>query len=139
MRITCLHIIKCRIQSWVQRQIELVRGVLCKRHAGSGRLRVVDQHVNAAKGIDCLLYHVVYHCLVVRPGIDICLNRQHLDVVEPLKLLLGIFKLPDIASGDDQICPFLGISRGNAVSNRAASAVTQDCPARPRDNCCLSC
>ena len=45
------------------------------------------------------------------------LERQHLNPIEPLQLLLRVQKFLQIAAGENQISPLLGIRYGNAITD----------------------
>ena len=76
-----LHIIEGCVQARIQGQVELLGGVLGQRDAGSRGLCVVDQYLNAAKGVNGLLHYILHGGFVVAAGAHIGLHRQHLDAV----------------------------------------------------------
>ena len=139
MRIARLHIVECCIQSRINRQIELICGVVRKRDTGSGSLRVVDQDINSSEGIQRLLDYIFHNRLIVRAGADIRLNRQDLYAVKPFQLFLRVSQLLHVPSGNDDIGAFLCISGSDAVSDGAASAVTQDRSSSSCDDHCFFC
>ena len=100
--------------------------MLGQRHAGGRSLCIVDEHLNAAEGIDGLLDHICHGGLVVAARADIGLHGQHLDAVEAFQLLLGGFQLLDIAACDDEVRALLGVCGGDAVADGAAAPILQD-------------
>jgi len=133
-----LHIIEGCVQARIQGQVELLGGVLGQRDAGSRGLCVVDQHLNAAKGVNGLLHYILHGGFVVAAGAHIGLHRQHLDAVLALQLLLGLFQLFHIAAGDHKVCTLFCVGRSNAVSNGTAAAILQDCAPCTGDECGLT-
>ena len=100
--------------------------MLGQRHAGGRSLCIVDEHLNAAEGIDSLLDHICHSGLVVAARADIGLHGQHLDAVEAFQLLPGCFQLLDIAACDDEVRALLGVCGGDAVADGAAAPILQD-------------
>ena len=47
-----LHVVESGVEAGVDGQIELLGGVFGQRHAGGRSLCIVDEHLNAAEGID---------------------------------------------------------------------------------------
>lgn len=74
-----------------------------ERNARSGRLRVIDQNVDSAEGFDRLIDHPLNDREIVSACVDVCLNGQHANAVEPLQLFLHILELFDIAPRNYQI------------------------------------
>ena len=109
------HVVESGVEAGVDGQIELLGGVFGQRHTGGRSLRIVDEHLNAAEGIDSLLDRA-----------DIGLHGQHLDAVEAFQLLLGCFQLLDIAACDDEVRALLGVCGGDAVADGAAAPILQD-------------
>ena len=68
------------------------------------------------------------------PGSHIGLHRQYLHTVQPFQFFLSVQKLLHIPSGQHQIGALLGKGGGNAVADRAAATVAQNCPATAGDD-----
>ena len=133
-----LHVIECGIQSGIQCQIKLLRGVIGQSNAGSGGLCIVDQHVDSAEFFHSLVHYILNRRLIIGTGTDIGLNRKHLDAVQSFQLFLGCLQLFHISAGDNQVRPFLRICGCNSISNRAAASVTECGAAASRNNRCFS-
>ena len=134
MRIAGLHVIKRRVQPGIHRQVKVLGGVLGQGHAGGGSLGVVDEHVDAAELLDGLIDYVLDNGLVVGTGADVRLDGEHLDVIQPLQLLLGVGELLYVAPCNDKVCPFLCVGGGNAVADGTAAPVAEGGAARAGDN-----
>ncbi len=91
--------------------------MLRQRHTGSGSLRIVNQNINTSKRINRLLHNICNNCLVVRASIDIRLNNQYLNVIQPFQLFFCGFQLFYISPRNDQICTLFCISRCNSVAD----------------------
>ena len=134
-----LHIIECGVQTGIQCEIELLGGMVSQRNAGCGSLRVVNQHVDAAEGVNRLFDDIVHNSLVVRAVIHVRLHAHHLHAIEAFQFFLRVGQLLHVAARDDQIRAFLGVSGRNAVANRTAAAVAELRIARAGNNRRLSC
>ena len=118
-----LHIVKCSVQAGIKGQIKLLGGVLCQRHAGSGCLCVVHQHLNATKGIHSLIDDILHGGFVVGACTHICLHRQNADAILGFQLVFCLFQFFHITASDDQICALFCKGGGNAIANGAAAAI----------------
>lgn len=116
-----LHIIEGGVQAGIEGEVEVLGGVIGQRHAGSARLGVVDEHIDAAERLDGLVDDVLDDGLVVSAGGHVGLNRQDLHAVETLDLLLGVLQLLHVASGDDDVGALLGVGGDNAIADGAAA------------------
>ena len=133
-----LHIVKCSVQAGIKGQIKLLGGVLCQRHAGSGCLCVVHQHLNATKGIYSLIDDILHGGFVVGACTHICLHRQNADAILGFQLVFCLFQFFHIAAGDHKVCTLFCVGRSNAVSNGTAAAILQDCAPCTGDECGLT-
>ena len=115
------HIVKRGVEPGIEGQVKLLGGVVGQRHPRGGGLGVVDKHVNAAKGPDGLINDPADHRLIVAAGGDIGPDRQDFDAIKPFQLLPGFLQLLEVPAGDDQIASLLGVSDGDAVTDRAAA------------------
>lgn len=97
--------------------------MLCQRHAGSGCLCVVHQHLNATKGIHSLIDDILHGGFVVGACTHICPHRQNADAILGFQLVFCIFQFFYIAASDDQICALFCKGGGNAIADGAAAAI----------------
>ena len=118
-----LHIVKCSVQAGIKGKIKLLGGVLCQRHAGSGCLCVVHQHLNATKGIHSLIDDILHGGFVVGACTHICLHRQNADAILGFQLVFCLFQFFHITASDDQICALFCKGGGNAIADGAAAAI----------------
>ena len=105
-----------------------------KRYAGSGCLRVVDKHLDAAKALNSLAHNLFCDGLVVGAGVHIGGNAQHLNAIQALQLFFGCLEFCHVAAGDDQVRALFGICGGNTVANGSAASVLQRGATGARDN-----
>ena len=133
--IACFHIVKGCIQSRINRKVKLCGCMIGDRHTGSGSLRVIDQHVDSAKCIDCLLYNICHDCFIVRTGAYICLYRQYLHAIFAFDLFLCTVEFLHVSSGQDKVCAFLRIGSCDSISDRTAASVAQNRASTTCDNC----
>ena len=109
--------------------------MLGQRHARSGGLGVVDEHVDTAELSDSLVDDTLHHGLIVSAGVDIGGHDEHANAVLLLKLSLGGVELGLVAAGDDEVRALLGIGGGDTVADgTAAHAISENGSACTGDN-----
>ena len=121
--IACFHIIESGIESRIHSQVELLGGVILNGNPRCRSLRVVDEHIDSAELVDGCLGNTFGDGFVISSFADIGGKGEYTDAVKTLQLFLCLFQLRHIATCNHKICTFLRICGGNAVADRAASAV----------------
>ena len=90
-----------------------------KHYAGSRVLSIVDKRIQSSEGLDGFLEDL----LDIFFYAAVSLNRQDLNSIQALKFLFCRLKLGYIASGDDQIGPFLCKRGRDTITDSAAFSV----------------
>ena len=123
MRVARLHVVKRRVQARVQRQVELLGGVVGNGNARRGRLRVVHQRIDAAKFRNHLINSRLHYGFVISLRVHIGGDGQHANAEFAFKAFSGRLKLLHVAAGDGKVCALFGKRSSNAETDRPRRTV----------------